>query len=235
MVSFGDTSDPAVKPQSNLSDSGLGGDGSGGRSGLEGSPRIELNIDDDPQDDPLIAEWLVSQFTRIVALAGAGNAQLSIVLVGDARMAELHEEYLNVSGTTDVLTFDLRDDPAEPVEGEVVICVDEASRQAAVRGHELKMELLLYAVHGLLHLMGHDDHDAQGAAAMHRREDELLTQAGLGAVYEAHRVHGIDGAIDRAVMVSDDTGPSTSGGVSRARLSDGGEPETHKKTGTDKS
>src|SRR5690606_1916317 len=80
-------------------------------------------------------------------------------------------------------TFDLRDGEAGALDGEIVLCVDEAVRQARQRRHDARLELLLYAVHGLLHLLGYDDHDPKDAAKMHRREDELLRAAGLGDVY----------------------------------------------------
>jgi hypothetical protein len=50
--------------------------------------------------------------------------------------------------------------------------------------HSLRNELLLYAIHSLLHVQGYDDVKAQDAAEMHRREDEILLRLGVGAVYE---------------------------------------------------
>jgi probable rRNA maturation factor len=44
-------------------------------------------------------------------------------------------------------------------------------------------EVLLYAIHGMLHLLGHDDKTARGYRTMHRTEDELLTELGLGPVF----------------------------------------------------
>lgn len=136
-----------------------------------------------PDCDPPVVGWLEPQLSRIAALAGLTGCELNLAVVGDDQMSELHVQYLGISGTTDVLTFDLRDDPEEPVEGDIVICMDEARRQARDRGHDTRLELLLYAVHGLLHLLGEDDHDPADYEKMHRREDELLTRAGLGTVF----------------------------------------------------
>ena len=83
----------------------------------------------------------------------------------------------------DSVFVDLRDRDDQPLHGEVVICLDEAADQAAHRNHPVRLEVLLYAVHGLLHLLGYDDRDRSSAARMHRREDRLLTQAGLGTIY----------------------------------------------------
>lgn len=111
---------------------------------------------------------------------------MSLLLVGDAEMSRLHAQYKGDPSTTDVLTFDLRDKQGsgdEPIEGDIVLCVDEAARQAKQRGHETRIELLLYAVHGLLHLLGYDDHRAADFKRMHAKEDELLQAAGYGAVF----------------------------------------------------
>lgn len=117
-------------------------------------------------------------------LAGAGEAPagaLSVAIVDDATMSGIHERFLSVEGTTDVLTFELEHRPDGTVEeGEVVICFDEAVRQADERGHPVEEELLLYAVHGLLHLSGYDDRDPAAYDRMHAREDELLEAIGIG-------------------------------------------------------
>lgn len=150
-------------------------------------PRIEVRLHTGDTDPPA-ADWLAEALRRVLVgldeprLFGAG---VDIAIVDDARMAQLHERHTGVAGTTDVLTFDLSDAPAAAIEAELVICADEAARQGAARGHDARLELLLYCVHGLLHLLGHDDHDPDAARRMHAREDELLMAAGFGAVYRA--------------------------------------------------
>lgn len=152
-------------------------------------PEISLHLDDDLGPEQ-IARWSPLQETFIANLAsvlcqlGVSQGQLSIAWVNDQVMARLHQEFSGVEGTTDVLTFDLRDDDdAAALDGEIICCVDEAVRQAALRRHSPEQELLLYAVHGLLHLLGEDDHDEDDARQMHAREDELLGRLGIGPVY----------------------------------------------------
>lgn len=113
---------------------------------------------------------------------------LSLVLVGDATMSRLHERFLNIAGPTDVLTFELDYDTRGRVtNGEVIICVPEARRQARKHGTKVEHELLLYCVHGLLHLTGHDDLDDASHRKMHRAEDRILTAIGVGPVFHAQR------------------------------------------------
>ncbi len=111
---------------------------------------------------------------------------ISYVIVADERMSELHRQFSGIPGTTDVLTFDLRDDPASPLlEAEIYLCVDEARRRATDLGHDTDRELLLYALHGTLHLLGHDDHTAASHRLMHEEEDRILHAIGVGPVFAA--------------------------------------------------
>jgi len=141
-----------------------------------------VHIETDDVEPPLRG-WLARELRRLITLGELGPLAVHVRVVDDAEMGRLHERYRGEAGTTDVLTFDLRDQPQEPIEGDVVVCLDEARRQAARRGHATRLEVLLYALHGLLHLAGEDDHDPAGFERMHRREDELLTAAGHGAVF----------------------------------------------------
>jgi len=139
---------------------------------------------------PGLTAWLPRAFRQVARRAGATAGHVTLVLVADTDMAQLHWQYQRVRGTTDVLTFDLRHppaDPATPLDADLVLCVDTARRQATARGHAVRLELLLYATHGLLHLLGYDDHNPAAAAAMHQREDDLLTAAGFGSVYAQKR------------------------------------------------
>ncbi len=128
--------------------------------------------------------FLRGNVRRAHALLKPPLRDLSIALANDARMSQLHQQFMNIPGPTDVLTFELDHDPRGNVTaGEVVICVPEARRQAKLRGIELRMELLLYALHGLLHLCGFDDRTGRGFRTMHRREDDILTALGFGPVF----------------------------------------------------
>jgi len=117
----------------------------------------------------------------IRCMAGAVD-RVSVLIVDDESMVLLHRRHLGIDETTDVLTF-----PAsargEPLEVDIAVNVDEAARQSRGRYHPVSRELLLYVVHGLLHCLGHDDHDGEDAAAMHREEDRILDAIGVGATF----------------------------------------------------
>lgn len=131
-------------------------------------------------------DWLCR---GVVAAADClrAHGEVRVRVVDDAAMGAAHERYSGVSGTTDVLTFDLRDGEG-PLDTDLLVCLDEASRRGEEGGHEPVRELLLYVVHGMLHCMGHDDVTESGAAAMHEEEDRVLERIGVGATYA--RVRG---------------------------------------------
>lgn len=138
---------------------------------------------------------------------------LSVAIVGDRRMADLHRRFLNLPDPTDVLTFELEhDSEGKTIEGEVVICLPEARRRAGTAPAALRRELLLYAVHGMLHLCGYDDKTPRGFARMHRKEDQILTQLGVGAVFSP----GL--ASSSGLGSSSGSGPSSGHGRNRGRL-----------------
>ncbi|MBI5431582.1 MAG: rRNA maturation RNase YbeY [Planctomycetes bacterium] len=112
---------------------------------------------------------------------GRGSAWFSVVFVSDLELARLHAEWLDDPTVTDVITFDLGDEPGGPV-GELFVSVDRARAIAAERGGSEARELALYVVHGVLHLCGHDDH-ADGARRRMRREERRVL-AELGYAHE---------------------------------------------------
>ena len=115
-------------------------------------------------------------------------AELSLALVGDRTMADLHLRFMNIPGPTDVLTFPLDVDRRGRVTaGEVVVCVPEARRQSKRHKTPLRNELLLYALHGMLHLCGFDDRTERDYRKMHRTEDQILTRLGIGATFHRPR------------------------------------------------
>ncbi len=81
--------------------------------------------------------------------------ELSIVFLTDAALAELHGRFLDDPSTTDVITFE--GVPEMGTAGEICVSVDTAARYACDRNTDFSRELLLYVVHGWLHLAGYDD------------------------------------------------------------------------------
>lgn len=136
----------------------------------------------DPRELGWLREHAERALAELVARAGC-SGELRVRVVDDSQMAEAHERFSGVAGTTDVLTFDLAEHDEKLVDGDVLICADEAERQAERLGHERARELLLYTLHGALHAIGHDDTTDEGFARMHALEDEILGAIGVGATF----------------------------------------------------
>ncbi|MEO6436101.1 MAG: rRNA maturation RNase YbeY [Tepidisphaeraceae bacterium] len=137
---------------------------------------------------PFLRRQLKSAYALLAARSNAPGGLplrgLSLVLVGDRRMSDLHAEFMGIAGPTDVLTFPMETDAAARVtSGEIIVCVSEARRQARIRKASPQLELLLYALHGMLHLLGYDDRTDRAFRTMHRTEDAILTELGFGPVF----------------------------------------------------
>lgn len=94
--------------------------------------------------------------------------EVSIVFVGSQRMQSLNRIYLGHDYVTDVITFDLDQ------EAEIIICPAVAKKNAALYSQKFTSELLLYIIHGLLHLAGYDDHSEGDIKRIRIREQQLL-------------------------------------------------------------
>ena len=172
-------------------------------------PRVSVEVLDETRrlPEPALA-WLVTHIDLAIRRLGAAG-DVRVRVVDDPAMAQAHEEFAGVPGTTDVLTFDLKDPEESPkavldkscvrlvgdsypygLDTDILVCLDEALRHLGGGRYPVEKELLLYVVHGILHCLGMDDHDEAEAAAMHRMEDTILEAIGVGAVFKAGEGEG---------------------------------------------
>jgi len=117
----------------------------------------------------------------------AVRARVSVSIVDDEQIKLLHKQFFNTAKTTDVISFDLTDEPDSVRDFDIIINIDQARRQAQQRGHSTEAEISLYLVHGLLHQLGFDDLEPAQARRMHQAEDNILQDAGYGKVYDSTR------------------------------------------------
>ena len=100
-------------------------------------------------------------------------AMLEVALVDDQTSDRVHQDFMNIGGATDVITFH---------HGEIVIGAEVAQRQAGEYSEPLLREIFRYLVHGLLHLAGHEDQDPGERKAMEEIQEKIierLWQSGL--------------------------------------------------------
>ena len=119
---------------------------------------------------------------RILNAVGEAKSELSLELIGDARIRRLNREYRTHDRVTDVLAFPIREAVAPQVRtpttnmlGDVVISLPTAIRQAREGGRSIEVELATLLVHGVLHLCGYDHEGGpREAARMSQREQQIL-------------------------------------------------------------
>lgn len=92
-------------------------------------------------------------------------AEIEVAIVSDRIIARVHEEFMGISGPTDVITFD---------HGEIVISADTAKAQAAEYRQPVEIEIALYIVHGLLHLNGYEDARKRDAMRMQKAQERIM-------------------------------------------------------------
>lgn len=110
------------------------------------------------------------------------QAELSILLVDTDVMTDLHVQYMDEPGPTDVLSFPMDElrpgvegDPSPAgLLGDVVLCPEVAARQAREAGHSTEEELLLLTTHGILHLLGYDHAEPEEEKEMFALQRRLL-------------------------------------------------------------
>lgn len=118
------------------------------------------------QPQPIPRRWIHRAVENTLASSKFSTAEISIAVVGDAEMQRLNRSYLQHDYPTDVLSFPLhRDVRSGQLAGEIIVSLPTARRTARTLGWAPRWELLLYVVHGTLHLVGHDD---KTRAAQHR-------------------------------------------------------------------
>lgn len=97
-----------------------------------------------------------------------GLEEVEVTFVSDATIARLHQEFMDIPGPTDVITF---------AHGEIIISTETAFANAPLYGRSFPEELALYITHGLLHLNGYEDTTPAQAREMGAAQETLLSQA----------------------------------------------------------
>lgn len=117
---------------------------------------------------------VLRHFLRDIARLDA--CELCFHLIDAPAMTRINEHFLDHEGSTDVITFDLRDDTdaSDPPYGEIFISVADAVKQAPAFRTHWTDEVTRYAVHGVLHLLGYDDLTPAARAEMKRAENRCL-------------------------------------------------------------
>lgn len=139
------------------------------------SPRIEVYTRVETAPD--LPGWLQSRAARALPLVfRAGGSEdpvlpsldvVEVTVISDETIAGVHGEFLDDPTPTDVITFH---------HGEILISADTAAREAGQYEKTVDEEILLYLIHGLLHLNGHTDLREPDRTVMHRIQEDILSR-----------------------------------------------------------
>ena len=98
---------------------------------------------------------------------------LSIIFCSDNYILDVNMRYLQHDYFTDIITFDYCEENV--LSGDLFISIDSVRENAVLYGAEFEDELNRVMVHGLLHLIGYDDHTEEEQKTMREKEDYYLS------------------------------------------------------------
>ncbi|GAB3271070.1 rRNA maturation RNase YbeY [Microbacterium lacusdiani] len=141
---------------------------------------IDINNESAVEIDESVLLRLTQE--NLAALHVSPDADVAIVLVDEGAMEQLHLQWMDEPGPTDVLSFPMdelrpgtEDQPTPPgLLGDIVLCPQVAEAQAETAGHSTMDELILLTTHGLLHLLGYDHAEPDEEREMFGLQRELI-------------------------------------------------------------
>lgn len=145
---------------------------------------LHQSEDIEPLEIPLLAEVL----QRMAEDESIEGGRISVAILSDPEIREVNRNYLQHDYETDVISFDLSDDDTF-LDGELVISADTARRLAKEVGWAPESEALLYAIHGMLHVLGYLDDTDEDRDEMRRMESHYLKEFQIEG-WEKHPKHG---------------------------------------------
>ena len=108
------------------------------------------------------------------------SGKINVVLVDSDTIQQYNRDFLQHDYPTDVISFPTEDRRSEGhLEGEILACTEIANDRAEEFGWAAEKELLLYIVHGMLHLVGFDDATAEERAVIQEKERSYLATLGI--------------------------------------------------------
>ncbi|MGB7329349.1 MAG: rRNA maturation RNase YbeY [Rubripirellula sp.] len=172
----------------------------GPTSNIEVASKIEVEITVDPQISRAINQPLMVRATiAAAATRGFTAGQIGVRVTDDPAIRAINAKHLGHDYATDVISFGYEAE-SPYVEGELVVSIDTAISRAAELGWPSEHELVLYVVHGTLHICGMDDHDNNDRQAMRSAETEVMTRLGIPDIlrFGADTQHDFESTMDHS-------------------------------------
>ena len=140
---------------------------------------MEILIQNNQDQHPVDAAQFESQIGQVLEKLEETDCELSLLLTDDVEIQELNRTYRDLDKATDVLSFpqdeDAVNETGDTLLGDVVISVETAARQAEEHHLSFNEELILLAIHGILHLLGYDhERSPQEARIMQDKTQDVF-------------------------------------------------------------
>ena len=119
----------------------------------------------------------IKQVVKEVLGKKSSSAKLSFAFVDNNEIKRLNKKYFDSDDVTDVIAFPLNNHN-NSLNGEIVVSVETAVDTAIKEDVDVEGEIVLYVVHGLLHLLGYSDVNREDAIIMHEKESKILKALG---------------------------------------------------------
>lgn len=118
-------------------------------------------------------DQMIQAVRYVLSDAGYTTGEISVAIVDDPTIHQLNRQYLQHDYPTDVLTF-VFEGLDSHLEGEIVVSAETAQRNAMEYHQTLQNEILLYVIHGALHLVGYNDRSSQELRRMQDAEQRYM-------------------------------------------------------------
>jgi probable rRNA maturation factor len=120
---------------------------------------------------PVKRDKIFRAYKKVIKQLGYKKYSVSLVFVDNKEIKKINKRFLKHDNATDVISFPLGE---KHLDGEIIVSAEEAVRQARLRKINPQNELLLYCIHGLLHLLGFDDTTPAKRKLMGKQQDEIM-------------------------------------------------------------
>jgi len=130
---------------------------------------------------PLSPDRFILAIANVLNGEDIPSSEINVAVVDNATIHDTNRKFLQHDYPTDVITFPWDDEETDdgPLQGDIMVSAEMAQQVAGEYGWAADDELLLYVIHGTLHLAGYDDHCDEDRAVMRERETHYLDSLGI--------------------------------------------------------
>ena len=120
-------------------------------------------------------DQIITWLQRIAEAENSSIEEISYIFCTDDYLLKINQEYLDHDYYTDIITFDNRDNPKDPIESDIFISIDRVTENASDQNVSFELELKRVLAHGLLHLIGYNDKTEEEQQLMREKEEAYLS------------------------------------------------------------